>query len=190
MTSRLPVGPESCRQPYPSAAGTKWDKLRQRSAAVPLAGPPQAAQGYEQREDTQQERKHGSVGTVHQLLQPAAAQDTERTRRNIVFAEDLGHFDKQLGNHHDPCGLKTSNSNCSSISGTGTSSNGAAAMGDVDILVHGVPLDPLLRPDLGQAGSGEECFRNFAVYCVSYSSTRPLPSSDLVTYGAGTRQGP
>ena len=71
------------------------------------------------------------------------------------------------------------------------------------------PLNPLLRPDLVEAvrpGApellhtvvvverkvlcagllGEECFRNFAVYCVSYSS-RPLPSSDLVRYGAGTR---
>ena len=105
------------------------------------------------------------------------------------------------------CGAKASTNSCSSISGTGTSSIGARMM------FHGVPLNPLLRPDLHEAvrpGSPQRqaghprpsdstgCLppgEGDASESSPQSSTRnppprPWPSSVLVRNGATSRPGP
>ena len=63
--------------------------------------------------------------------------------RRDVLERDLGHFDNLFGNH------RKKRVSCSTTSGTGASRAGKTRRGD-NKLLHGVPLNLLLRPDFGE----------------------------------------
>ena len=139
---------------------------------------------------TTHSRVSGLVGTVTQLIHHLRF--TYRESRRDVVNEDLGHFKNLLGNRdvQELVDLHQLFSHQRHRNIERRQEGRAVAN-----LFHCAPLNPLLRPDLAEAvrpGApelwhtvverkvlcavllGEVCFRNFAVYCVSYSSPSAL----------------
>ena len=147
---------------------------------------------------TRYDRRH-----VHQLFRQLRLANCRS--QGDVLRQDLGHFDNLLGIRERPKELQEI---WQLLHHLRRRIIECRQRGDVDNLLHGAPLYPLLRPDVVEAvipgapelrhtviiikrkGSGEEDASRTSPCTASRTPRRPCPSSDLVRYGACTRTRP